>query len=85
VSGPLLLGVALGLVVVISLCVVLFYRSLAEERARAAEAEVRRLENLLDEVKEVAWSHRDIAPEIATIIIDTIRTAERRHRPELPG
>ena len=62
----------------------LFFRSLAEERARAAEAEVRRLRALLDDVKEVAWSHRDIAPELATIIIDTIRTAERSDRPELP-
>ena len=76
--------VAIGLVVVIALCLVLFYRSLAEERARRAEAEVRRLEAVLDDVKEVAWSNRDIAPELATIVIDTIRTAERSHRPELP-
>ena len=75
---------AIALVVVIGLCVVLFYRSLAEERARAAEAEVRRLKNLLDDVKEVAWTNRDIAPELATIVIDTIRTAERDYRPELP-
>ena len=80
----ILLAAAFGLVVVIALCVVLFFRSLAEERARAAEAEVRRLQALLDDVKEVAWTNRDIAPELATIVIDTIRTAERSHRPELP-
>ena len=62
-----------------------FFRSLAEERARAAEAEARRLQLLLDEVKEVAWTNRDIAPELATIIIDTIRTDESQHRRrELP-
>lgn len=78
-----LLG-ALALVGVIGVCLVLFFRSLAEERARAAEAEVRRLRTLLDDVKEVAWTNRDIAPDLATIVIDTIRTAERSHRPELP-
>lgn len=80
-----ILAAAMALVAVICLCLVLFFRSLAEERARAAEAEVRRLQLLVDDVKEVAWSNRDIAPELATIVIDTIRTAERRHRPELPG
>jgi uncharacterized membrane protein len=79
------LAVAVGLVVAIALCVVLFYRSIAEERARAAEAEVRRLRGLLEEVKELAWTNRDIAPELATIVIDTIRVSERSHRPELPG
>lgn len=82
--GMILLAAAFGLVVVIALLVVLFFRSLAEERARAAEAEVRRLQVLIDDVKEVAWTNRDIAPELATIVIDTIRTAERGHRPELP-
>jgi hypothetical protein len=82
--GMILLAAAFGLVVVIALCVVLFFRSLADERARVAEAEVRRLQVLLDDVKEVAWTNRDIAPDLATIVIDTIRTAERSHRPELP-
>ena len=31
---------------------------------------------LLEEVKEIAWTNRDIAPELSTIIIDTIRTGE---------
>ena len=77
----------LGIVLVVAIGVglVMFFRSLAEERARAAEARARRLERLLDDVKEVAWSHRDIAPELSTIIIDTIRTAERGdERRELP-
>jgi hypothetical protein len=74
-----------ALAVVIGVCLVLFFRSLAEERVRTAEAETRRLQLLLDEVKEVAWSHRDIAPEISTIIIDTIRTREKEdRRRELP-
>ena len=81
----MILAGALALVVVICACLLLFFRSLADERARAAEAEVRRLQLVLDDVKEVAWSNRDIAPDLATIVIDTIRTAERSHRPELPS
>ena len=78
-----LLGVVLAIVIGVAL--VAFFRSLAEERARAAEARAARLELLLDEVKELAWSHRDIAPELSTIIIDTIRTTERNdRRRELP-
>ena len=58
---------------------------MAEERSRAAEAEVIRLQNLLDEVKELAWTNREIAPDLATIIIDTIRLNERGdRRRELP-
>lgn len=80
---PVVIGLSIGLV--IAVCLVLFFRSLAEERVRVAQAETRRLQLVLDDVKEVAWSNRDIAPELSTIIIDTIRTAERSHRPELPS
>lgn len=77
--------VGIILVVLIGLAVVAFFRSIAEERARAAEAEAKRLRSLLEEVKEVAWTNRDIAPELSTIIIDTIRTREESdRRRELP-
>ncbi len=78
-----LLGVVLAVAIGVGL--VLFFRSLAEERVRAAEEQARRLELTLDEVKELAWQHRDIAPELSTIIIDTIRARERNdRRRELP-
>jgi uncharacterized membrane protein len=83
--GPLLGILGVVLVALIGLAVVAFFRSIAEERARAAEAEARRLRSLLEEVKEVAWTNRDIAPELSTIIIDTIRTREESdRRRELP-
>jgi uncharacterized membrane protein len=83
--GVIISVVGIVLVVLIGLAVVAFFRSIAEERARAAEAEVRRLRSLLEEVKEVAWTNRDIAPELSTIIIDTIRTREESdRRRELP-
>ena len=46
---------AVVLAVVIAVGLFMFFRSLAEERARAAEARAARLELLLDEVKELAW------------------------------
>jgi uncharacterized membrane protein len=81
------MGMIVGIVIVvlIGLAVVAFFRSIAEERARAAEAEARRLRSMLEEVKEIAWTNRDIAPELSTIIIDTIRTREESdRRRELP-
>jgi hypothetical protein len=76
---------AIGIVVLIGAASLLFFRSIADERARAAEAESRRLRNMLEEVKEIAWTNRDIAPELSTIIIDTIRTREDSdRRRELP-
>lgn len=83
--GMLLAILGAVLVVLLGLAAFAFFRSLAEERARAAEAETRRLRGLLEEVKEIAWTNRDIAPELSTIIIDTIRTREESdRRRELP-
>ena len=77
--------VGIVLVFLLGLAAFAFFRSIAEERARAAEAEARRLRSLLEEVKEIAWTNRDIAPELSTIIIDTIRTREESdRRRELP-
>jgi hypothetical protein len=78
--GMLLGVVAVGLLVAIGIATLLFFRSIADERARAAEARADKLEALLDEVKEVAWTNRDIAPELSTIIIDTIRSGEQEAR-----
>jgi hypothetical protein len=77
--------VGVVLVVLIGLAALAFFRSIADERARAAEVRANKLEALLDEVKEVAWTNRDIAPELSTIIIDTIRSGEQENRRrELP-
>ena len=82
----MLLGLGAAVVVVlIGVAVIAFFRSLAEERARTAERESARLRAMLEEVKEIAWINREIAPDLATIIIDTIRTREESdRRRELP-
>lgn len=83
--APMLGIIGIVVVALIGVAVVAFFRSIAEERARAAEAESRRLRSMLEEVKEIAWTNRDIAPELSTIIIDTIRTREDSdRRRELP-
>jgi len=76
-------AVVVAIAAVVTVALVLFFRSLAREQVRAAEAETRRIQAVLEDVKNVAWSNRDLAPEISTIIIDTIRSSERSYRPEL--
>lgn len=82
--GPFLIaGVVIGVLLV--LAGFAFFRSLIEERARAAEARADKLATLLEEVKDVAWSNRELAPDFASIIIDTIRTSEEvARRRQLP-
>jgi flagellar biosynthesis/type III secretory pathway M-ring protein FliF/YscJ len=79
-----LIGIAV--VAVLAAIVIAFFRSQAREQVLAAQAETDRLRAVLDDVKEVAWSNRDIAPDLSTIVIDTIRTGEERlGRRELPN
>jgi flagellar basal body-associated protein FliL len=74
--------VVLGVLLVVLAVVALFAfaRSLGREEARRAEVEADRLRDMLEEVKEIAWTNREIAPDLATIIIDTIRTREDKDR-----
>ena len=75
--------VIVAIAAVLAVVLVLFFRSLAREQVRAAEAETQRLRAVLEDVKDVAWSNRELSPDLSTIIIDTIRTSERSYRPEL--
>lgn len=43
--------------------------------------ELNRLRELVDDLKETAWDHRELDSALATIIIDKIRAHERRGRP----
>ena len=43
-------------------------------------AELLGLRELVDDLKETAWDHRELDSALATIIIDKIRTFERRER-----
>ena len=82
-SPVFIVGIVLVVLLVIAGCA--WFRSLIEERARAAEARANALADLLEEVKDVAWSNRELAPDFATIIIDTIRTNEEvARRRQLP-
>ena len=78
-GSPFVLA-AVVLLVLLVVAAFAWFRSLADERAHAAERRAQQLEDLLDEVKEVAWTNREIAPDLATIIIDTIRSGEEENR-----
>ena len=80
-------GVLVGIAVTAFVAVVLiaFFRAQARELVRAAQAETARIQAVLDDVKSIAWDNRDVAPDLSTIVIDTIRTGEERiGRRELP-
>ena len=79
-------AVAIAVVALVALVLIAFFRSQAREQVRAAQAETARLRAVLDDVKNVAWTNRDVAPDLSTIVIDTIRTGEERlGRRELPS
>jgi cytochrome c-type biogenesis protein CcmH/NrfF len=77
--------VVAALVTLVAIVLVAFFRAQAREQVQAARAETARLRAVLDDVKEIAWNNREIAPDMSTIVIDTIRTGEERlGRRELP-
>ena len=79
-------AVAIAVVALVAIVLIAFFRSQAREQVRAAEAETARLRAVLDDVKNVAWTNRDVAPDLSTIVIDTIRSGEERlGRRELPS
>jgi hypothetical protein len=47
---------------------------------RRERAELDALRLLVDDLKETAWDHRELDSPLATIVIDKIRTYERRGR-----
>jgi cytochrome c-type biogenesis protein CcmH/NrfF len=80
-------GLVLAAVVaLVAVVLVAFFRSRAREQVRAAQAETDRLRAVLEDVKGIAWNNRDVAPDMSTIVIETIRSGEERlSRRELPG
>jgi hypothetical protein len=48
---------------------------------RREQEELLGLRALVDDLKDTAWDHRELDSALATIILDKIRTYERRNRP----
>jgi hypothetical protein len=51
--------------------------------AEHQRAELDRLTELVDDLRELAWDHREIDPDLSTIVLDKIRASERG-QPPLP-
>ena len=74
----LIVAVLLLLVVLLAgLAVVGSVQGQQTRLAASEQAELRRLKELVEDLKEIAWDHREIDPDLATIVIDTIRASER--------
>lgn len=74
----------LGLVVVIALVWLTLHllnqNTAAHSLGRRERAELLGLRELVDDLKETAWDHRELDSALSTIIIDKIRTYEREQR-----
>ena len=83
----MILGLVIAAVVaLVALVLIAFFRAQAREQVLAAQADTARLQAVLDDVKDIAWNNREIAPDMSTIVIDTIRTGEERlGRRQLPS
>lgn len=83
-SGPMVSAVGVLLLLVIAAVVLLIVYSTSRGQAaeRATALDVAEGEAFIEHLREVAWQHRDVSPELATIILDEI--AQRR-RPPLEG
>ena len=46
--------------------------------APAAPRELAERDGFIEQLRELAWQHRDVSPELSTIIIDEITTHHRR-------
>ena len=44
----------------------------------AAPRELAERDTFIEQLRELAWQHRDVSPELSTIIIDEITTRHRR-------
>ncbi len=75
----LLLGVVLLLVLVGGAAYVLGAASASKTPAHSGLLAER--DAFIEDLRELAWQHRDVSPELSTIIIDEINTHHRR----LPG
>jgi flagellar basal body-associated protein FliL len=77
--------IAIAVVALVAIVLIAFFRAQAREQVRAAQAQTARLQAVLDDVKQIAWNNRDVAPDMSTIVIETIRSGEERlGRRELP-
>ena len=46
--------------------------------APAAPADVAERDAFIEQLRELAWQHRDVAPELSTILLDEIAAHHRR-------
>ena len=78
--------VLLAVVVVALLAGVIGYAVgyLSTARVTGPPPELAERDAFIEHLREVAWQHRDVSPELSTILIDEI-TRRHQRRGQLPG
>ena len=77
-SGLFAILLVVGLTWLVVRLVAMTGNSQALERRERAELD--QLRTLVDDLKETAWEHRELDSPLSTIVIDKIRSFERRRR-----
>lgn len=54
------------------------YAGTAFAQVRRLRRQVATLRELVERLKELAWDHRELDPSLSTIVIDEIRTYEKK-------
>ena len=74
----------IGILLVLGMCWLVvrlvMMTSAGQVTDRRERAELEALRTLVDDLKETAWEHRELDSPLSTIIIDKIRSHERRLR-----
>lgn len=82
IAGVLLLGVVLA-VLIFGALLLIMSNSRSDSGVASERAELAALRELVADLKDIAYDHRELDSALSTILIDRIRTYERQRR-ELP-
>ncbi len=80
---PLLITVLVLTLLVVGVVLVAMLSSRSDSGAARERAELVALRELVADLKDIAYDHRELDSSLATILVDRIRTYERGRR-ELP-
>jgi hypothetical protein len=75
---PLMMLLLLAVVVALPVAFWLGRTSTSATPAGADPRELAERDAFIEQLRELAWQHRDVSPELSTIIIDEITTHHRR-------
>ncbi|MEI2714491.1 MAG: hypothetical protein V9G04_14650 [Nocardioides sp.] len=78
---PLAIAFVVAIVAVAAGTIGYFLGVSAGDKRPGEAAEIAERDEFIEHLRELAWQHRDISPELSTILIDEVSA---RHRKQMP-